>query len=153
VLLFDTGKLVITGSRTIADVNTALYLLTALFSDEQFQSKQPLLPSYKRYEARLESLQSSIKFEGYATRGRKAVNPVKREAPVVSPFTHLKRRKIDALPDDCDTTEKLFLEACRRNHLDYVRLFVQCIPGLVPLALGDENTSDQIKAAIQLLIK
>lgn len=88
VILFDTGNIVITGSRTFADVNTTLELLRNLFSNEEFLMKDPLVDSSQRFEARKQLLLKKIEFTGFTKRKKQEIQPDNRQ----SLFSYVSKR-------------------------------------------------------------
>lgn len=120
VILFDTGKIVITGNRSIEAVNTTLSLLNELFLQQEYVSTDPLLPSHLRYNARKELLLNSIEFTGF-TRERKYIEaPVDKDddsnsfvldyVPDLERPLHFKKRKLETLEDILQLARKKGLQ-------------------------------------------
>jgi TATA-box binding protein (TBP) (component of TFIID and TFIIIB) len=72
VILFDTGKFNVTGTKSVADINQTVQLVRDLFSDTRLCAVGAQLPAKMRYDQRLASILSSIDFCGQTRRSAPA---------------------------------------------------------------------------------
>jgi len=120
VVIFDSGKIIITGNRSVHDVNTAMTLLKNLFSDSKYQADTKQVEKRKRFQARrallLSNVRDYIEFSG--------VNNCTK--PPVSVFEALsarkhKKRKVD----------NPIAYACEMGQVENIQLFLQTNPAEV----------------------
>ena len=132
VSIFDTGKLVITGGRSIRVVNNAMRSLQMIFSDTDYQNDEKLLEKHLRFEARRKRLLSHeyIEFSGFSKK-----RGSKREKDVFTLIPPKKKRKKKA------TTLPLFIYACDQGQIENVQFM---------MSIDKQNVDGALKHLLQI---
>lgn len=88
VLLFDTGKAVFTGCKSLDDVNKTRYIIEQLMSDDIFREKEDEPTRKDRFESRREKIimAAHVEFVGWA---RPPTKRIRLEDPVASVFDYV----------------------------------------------------------------
>jgi TATA-box binding protein (TBP) (component of TFIID and TFIIIB) len=99
VLIFDTGKIVITGCRSFENINKTLYLLNILLSDCSMQDQSAEIPRHQRFEERRRKLVDLIEIDPKALTKMdlqtylQDVRPVKRYKREEGSFMELAKKR------------------------------------------------------------
>jgi hypothetical protein len=144
-ILFDTGKVVITGCEKQSDVNIAAERIQALFSDEVMHDKDYTSgTSTERFRARREKIIQAayIEFTGWYTLPNASSSPtIDDEITIDYLLKGFKRQLIRkheiSFGKDADVDP--FLKACRYGEKDNVKFMIQVDPRNVQLALDSKE--------------
>jgi len=138
VLLFDTGKAVFTGCKTLDDVNKTRFIIEQLMSDTEFHEKEDEPIRKDRFESRREKIikAAHVEFVGWA---KPPTAASKRRAagdgdPVAAVFDFMEGRKVPATKKRAAMASAVaassevapIITACKLDQLDNVSFLASC---------------------------
>ena len=125
VLLFDTGKAVFTGCKSLSDINQIRFRIEELMSDEIFHDKDDEPTRKDRFESRREKIVKAayVEFVGW-TRPPTKKAAVQQQDPVVGIYNYVEtamKKKKRVIEDDPLQDELPLVKACKLKQYDNVK--------------------------------
>ncbi len=130
VLLFDTGKAVFTGCKSLDDVNKTRYIIEQLMSDTDFHEKDDEPTRKDRFESRRDKIIKAayVEFVGWARPPSKRIKH--DDDPVSAVFDYVegrtKKGKTTAVSSGAVSTVAPIITACKLDQLENVTFLASC---------------------------
>ncbi len=135
VLLFDTGKAVFTGCKSLEDVNKTRFIIEQLMSDTEFHEKADEPIRKDRFESRREKIIKAayVEFVGWARPPTKRVKLADgQDDPVAAVFDFIEGRKVGkkktaaAAAAAAAVVASPIISACKLDQLENVSFLASC---------------------------
>lgn len=145
LLIFDTGRIIITGARSVRDINQVFYRFKAIAPS--YVDEKEELPRNERYQARIKSLLED-KNVGAIPQALVEVDDdeEKEDEELLEIMTKTRKKRLKRARTDGSETESTFFRACLEGQEPNVR-FMLSINGAQHL----EERDDKGKTALERL--
>lgn len=150
-LIFDSGKIVITGCKTVQDVYKSRERIHYLFADEELQDKEGrVLPKHVRFAARRQKLLEQVEFAGWV-KEPSAAPPPGAEA-LGSLFDQLlfgvKLPKRQAISSSPSSSFPPFITACQLGQVENAKFILSHDPSVLKEAWNNEDIRDFVERLV-----